>query len=426
MSRFLNGRWLAWLSLIVIGLLAISQLPDRPRREITPSQSRSTAEQAGLPTDGGPLLNVTASGTPLECSDPFNGIALEFSTSYWDKTDFCKHSVDYRTIRSGGPPPDGIPAIDKPVFESISAGDTWLGEDWPVLVYEHDGDARAYPMAILIWHEIVNDTVGVQPVAVTFCPLCNSSIVFSRRAPDGRIVDFGTSGNLRNSDLIMYDRQTESWWQQLTGRAIVGAYSGAELTFLPSQILAWDDFKSTYPDGLVLSRDTGHSRSYGQNPYGGYDRPDNRPFLFHGFPDERLPPMERVVTLQAGQQAVAYPFSALQARKVINGTFAADPVVVFWQPGVKSALDSGSMENSRDVGSAAVYLRTLGEEFLTFLPLGDGRYQDRESRTTWTFHGLAIDGPLAGRQLEKVMHGEPFWFAWAAFLPGTQVWSSAD
>ena len=163
---------------------------------------------------------------PLADKDPFAGVRLRFNTAYWPDTDFTIHSVDYDEIISGGPPPDGIPAIDNPVFESVNEADMWLGEDWPVMLFELNDDARAYPLAVLIHHEIVNDVVDGRPVALTFCPLCNATIAFDRAFPDGTLLDFGTTGNLRNSDLVMYDRQTKSWWQQFAGEAIVGELTG--------------------------------------------------------------------------------------------------------------------------------------------------------------------------------------------------------
>ena len=177
------------------------------------------------------------------------------STRGW-KTDFSRHSVPYSEVFSGGVPRDGIPPIDDPKFTTPEQANGWLGEQEPVIAFELNGDARAYSLQILTWHEIVNDLVGDVPVAVTFCPLCNSAIVFDRRL-EGIVYDFGVSGNLRNSDLIMWDRQTESWWQQFTGEAIVGELAGKRLTFIPASIISWADFKAANPEGKVLSRDTG-------------------------------------------------------------------------------------------------------------------------------------------------------------------------
>src|SRR5262249_8319276 len=215
-------------------------------------------------------------------------------------TDFSKHSVPYREILSGGPPKDGTPAIDNPKFTSVAEADTWLKPNEPVVLFEAGGAARAYPIQILIWHEIVNDTVGGVPVTVTFCPLCNTAIAFERTV-NGTVLDFGTTGRLRFSNLIMYDRQTESWWQQATGAAIAGALTGTQLVFRPAAIIAWSDFKAAHPNEKVLSRDTGFQRAYGQNPYSGYDDVNSSPFLYQGPQTPgTLPAVARVLTVERG------------------------------------------------------------------------------------------------------------------------------
>ncbi len=316
---------------------------------------------------------------------------------------------------------DGIPAIDEPRFVATSEGDSFLGEREPVVVVEVNDDARAYPLQIMIWHEIVNDVVGGEPVAVTFCPLCNSAIAFERDL-DGVVYDFGTSGMLRNSDLVMYDRQTESWWQQFTGEAIVGELVGTRLDALPASIVSWADFRSTYPDGKVLSRDTGFSRDYGRNPYTGYDTTEDAPFLFRGEPDGRLPPVERVVAVELNGEAAAYPFSALEKDLVVSDSVGGEPIVVFFQPGTASALDSGAIADSRDVGASGVFAPEAGERPLTFRAEG-GEILDNETGSRWNVLGKALDGPLAGAELPPVVHGDHFWFAWAAFKPDTRIYA---
>src|SRR3990172_6822387 len=241
----------------------------------------------------GTLAAVMLLAVAWDCHlPPAAAQALPFDTSEW-KTNFKKASVPLTEIRSGGPPKDGIPPIDKPKFESVADAGKWLKPSEPVVIFERGGEARAYPLQILIWHEIVNDTVGGIPASVTFCPLCNTSITFDRRL-DGQVLDFGTTGKLHKSALVMYDRQTESWWWQVSGMAIVGDLTGKRLTVLPSQIISWETFRGARPGGKVLSRDTGHSRPYGRNPYVGYDNINSSPFLYTGGRDSRLRPMERV------------------------------------------------------------------------------------------------------------------------------------
>jgi uncharacterized protein DUF3179 len=347
---------------------------------------------------------------------------VPFDTFGWN-TDFSRHSVPLTEIMSGGPPKDGIPAIDRPEFVSVSAADEWLKPKEPVILFERDGEARAYPLEILIWHEIVNDTVAGLPVTITFCPLCHTAIAFDRRTA-GRVLDFGTTGRLRFSDLVMYDRQTETWWQQATGEGIVGTLTGTRLTALPAQIIAWATFKHAFPDGRVLSRHTGYSRSYGSNPYTGYDNVDASPFLYRGpTTDRRLRPMDRVVTISAGAENVAYPFSLLERLHVINDTAGGRPITVFFVPGVTSTLDDSNIAASRDIGTAAVFDRRLNGRPLTFHWTGQ-QITDRETGSVWTILGRAEAGPLRSGRLPQVVHGQQFWFSWAAFRPGTRVYDT--
>ncbi len=174
------------------------------------------------------------------------------------KTDTEKRSIDLEELRSGGPPKDGIPSIDQPVYITAEEAASWLGDREPVIAFRFAGEARAYPLQILMWHEIANTRFGDIPVAVTFCPLCYSALVFDRRV-DGETLEFGVSGFLRHSDMIMFDRTTESLWQQITGEAVVGSYTGTRLKTLPSQIISFEQFREVYPGGLVLSRETGLS-----------------------------------------------------------------------------------------------------------------------------------------------------------------------
>jgi Protein of unknown function (DUF3179) len=347
------------------------------------------------------------------------GDTPSFDTSEW-RTNFSIRGVSLTEITSGGPRKDGIPAIDKPVFERPKAASAWLGPREPVILVAQGDDVRAYPLQILIWHEIVNDAVGGIPVAITFCPLCNTAIAFDRRA-GGRTLDFGTTGKLRFSDLIMYDRQTESWWQQVIGEAIVGDLTGTRLRPLPAQIISWETFAATFPQGKVLSRATGYQRAYGRNPYVGYDNIDSSPFLYTGPRDPRLRPMERVVTVTIGSEDAAYPLSVLGTLRVINDALGGTAIVVLFEKGVASALDRADIAASRDVGTSAVFNRTVNGHVLTFHSAGD-RITDAQTGSTWTILGTAVAGPLRGTQLTRIVSGQYFWFAWAAFKPHTRIY----
>jgi hypothetical protein len=347
---------------------------------------------------------------------------VPFDTSEW-QTDFSNHSVPLEEFVGGGPPKDGIPSIDDPRFVSVPEADGFLDAREPAAVVEVEGEVRAYPLQILTWHEIVNDEIAGEPVAVTYCPLCNSTVAF-RRELDGEPVEFGTTGMVRNSDLVMYDRETESWWQQITAEAVVGELTGERLEVLPSQILAWEEVQRLHPEAGVLSRDTGFERDYGRNPYASYDRnPDSQPFLFEGEPDRSLPPKERVAAIKTGSDsAVVYPFPRLAEEAPINDEVDGEPVVVLFDPEVSSALDTSVISEGRDVGAAAVFERRVEGRTLDFRPGPQtGAFRDSQTGSTWSMGGEATAGPLAGTQLEQVPHDDQFWFALAAFYPNASI-----
>jgi hypothetical protein len=354
-----------------------------------------------------------------EAGDPPAGAESEFTT------DFSRSLVPFSEILSGGPPKDGIPAIDQPVVVSSADAEGWLEDREPVVSVQVGEVARAYPIQILMWHEIVNDDLDGMPLTVTFCPLCNTAIAFDRRVGD-RILDFGTTGRLRFSNLIMYDRQTESWWQQADGRAIVGELMGEQLVLYPAALVSWAEFKAAFPQGSVLSRETGFARDYGRNPYTGYDDIDQRPFLYVG-PEisDRLPAMARVLTYVHNGDAVAYPYDVLVETRVANDEVGGQAVAVFWSPGAASALDTGPIAQGREVGSIALYAADLNGQVLTFVSAGQG-IVDEQTGSVWTIFGQATDGPLAGQQLVALPGVNHFWFSWAAYQPQTRIFSTPE
>ena len=457
MDRFIR-RILAGGALAVVWLAALACGPAATPVEPRPTAAPIAATVAAIPAAARPAASVPApaiaASTPTAAPTatvavtespppaPTQAAAVPVPTSTpiptppaagdWEqelraagiypgewRTDFSKRSVPYAEIFSGGVPRDGIPPLDNPQFTTVADADQWLEAQEPVIAFELNGAAKAYPLQILTWHEIVNDTVGGVPVVATFCPLCNSAIVFERTL-GGVVYDFGVSGKLRNSDLIMWDRQTESWWQQLTGAAIVGELTGQRLRLLPSSIVAWQDFKAAYPAAAVLSRETGHRRDYGTNPYVGYDRVDKPPFLFFGRQDDRLLPMERVAALTVGAAAAAFPFSLLEREGVVHYRVGGRDLAVFFQPGARSALDGRAIADSKEVGATGVFERDLAGQRLTFQWDGEG-FADAETGSRWNILGQAIAGPLAGGQLTPIVHANHFWFAWAAFRPDTEI-----
>ena len=324
--------------------------------------------------------------------------------------------VDLAEIR-GVVPPDAIPALDDPDFEP-AADVEWLDGVEPVLALEVDGDARAYPLRIMTWHELVNGTVGGVPVTVSYCPLCNSAVAYDRRVGD-RILDFGTSGALLNSSLVMYDRQTESLWSHYTGQAVAGHLVGAELDLIPVQTVSFEAFLASHPAGRVLSLDTGHSRRYGQNPYEFYDS-NNRPFLFSGPTDDRPEPITRVVALRDGAQAAVIPNDVLAERRVVPFTFAGRELVALFEPGTASALDSPLIADGRDVGATGVFVRPAGGRPLDLSAADGGGFVDATSGAVYDILGRP-SGSGGAAALEPVEHLDTFWFAAAAFYPDAEI-----
>lgn len=257
------------------------------------------------------------------------------------KTDFAIKSIPLSEIISGGPPRDGIPSIDDPIFKPI-ADISDLEATEPVIGLIVNGAARAYPLRILMWHEIVNDTIGGVPVAVTYCPLCNSAVVFDRRFDD-QVLSFGTTGKLRKSDLVMYDRQTETWWQQFLGEGLIGKYTGETLKVLPSRLESYENFIKRAPDGMVLVPNRPSQRNYGGNPYVAYDR-QNAPYpLFQGDLPEYINPMARIVVINEK----AWSLDLLREKGIVTD----GDLKITWTAGQNSALDKATISKGRDVGN---------------------------------------------------------------------------
>jgi len=273
-----------------------------------------------------------------------------------------------------------------------------------VIGLQHDGVTKAYPLKILVWHEIVNDNIAGIPVAVTYCPLCFTSVVFERTV-DGQEVEFGTSGKLYNSNLVMYDRFSDSLWSQAMGKGIAGKYSGYNLQRLPFDLAYWREWKQLYPNTLILSTDTGSTRPYGVDPYGDYY---TTPEIY--FPvehrDDRLGPKELVMGLEHNNNYKAYKLDNIEDQKVINDSVGEKKVLlVSLYPFMAKAYD-----------------RTLDGKVLEF-QLSDNKLMDKQTSSEWNFEGQAISGSLQGKQLTRLALDPSFWFSWTAFHPDTELYS---
>jgi len=296
--------------------------------------------------------------------EPEPAPATELSAEIKELSDGTRYLVHPDKIQSGGPPPDGIPSIDNPEYVTVSDADAWIEDNELVLALSYRGVTRAYPLQILVWHEIVNDVINGEPVLVTYCPLCGSGIAYQRTIK-GEEVEFGTSGKLYNSNLVMYDRLSRTYWTQIGGQAIIGELTGMELTPIDIDTVVWRDWAPAHPDAEVLSQDTGFDREYGEDPYGSYYEDS-----FIWFPVE-------------GQDERIHPKTVIFGIKV-NGVFKAYP--------------------EDDLTQAGEISDTVGGREITLTRGADGVVTIRDT--------------AAGTEIVKE---RDFWFAWYAFHPKTEL-----
>ena len=336
--------------------------------------------------------SVTTSDESLNV-DSFEFVLME--------TDGIKHLIPLDKIKGGGPPKDGIPSIDNPVFAGIDES-RFMSDSDTVVGVEINGEAKAYPLFILVWHEIVNDRVGDVPVSVTYCPLCYTSQVFER-VIDGQEVEFGTSGKLYNSNLLMYDRFTESYWSQALGLAVTGELSGYSLDLIPFDIITWGDWKALHPDTVVLTTDTGHIRSYATDPYGSYYTEPRIMFPVE-HRDDRMHPKEVIIGLHQNDVYKAYGQNDIESNVIINDSVGETPVLV-------ASLFS---QNSR------IFDRTVDGEILDFA-YRDDQILDSQTNSKWNYDGIAVSGHYDGVKLKRMAIEPGFWFEWVAFHPNTLV-----
>ncbi|GAB5500492.1 MAG: DUF3179 domain-containing protein [Pseudohongiellaceae bacterium] len=261
----------------------------------------------------------------LSLAASFNGFNLENATIPNDE------------IVSGGPPRDGIPALDYPEFEMAQEAD-WLRESDRIMGVAIDGEARAYPVRILDWHEIVNDRIGNQFIAVTYCPLCGTGMVFASNVGD-QALTFGVSGLLYNSDVLMYDRNTESLWSQIMSEAVAGPLVGTPLPQLPVTYTTWSSWRERHPETKVLSRNTGFNRDYRRGPYGNYAATSRLMFDVSHRPPRDYHPKEYVLGLEINGQYKAYPFKELRelGQASFSDELGGEEVTIVWDDGAESA-----------------------------------------------------------------------------------------
>lgn len=345
------------------------------------------------------------------------------------KTDTIQRNIDLSEL-SVVVPRKTFPSIDYPKFIGKEEGMDQFLKNEPVIAVAIEGVAKAYPLNILTMHEISNDTLNGIPILPTYCPLCNSSLVFDRRLRHEEkdyVLDFEVSGMLRNSDMVMADTQTESWWQQIMGFGLVGELAGVSLKVLPSMVISVQDFFERYPEGRILSPKTGTKAEqwYGTNPYQEYDKISGKPyerFFDKSKVDGRLQAMERIINLEGPNGYKVYPFSLIKEQGVINDEFQGKEIVIFYKEGAVSVLDHKEISKSKSIGSATMFSAVRKGIPLTFKKEQDF-FIDLETRSKWDITGRCVDGEFRGAQLKLETFSNHFAFAWLAFYPDSEIYT---
>ncbi|MCF6214057.1 MAG: DUF3179 domain-containing protein [Flavobacteriaceae bacterium] len=346
------------------------------------------------------------------------------------KTDIKKHTVKLSEIMIVLPK-GSFPKIEHPKYVGRQEATTMFYGKEPVITVSINGQAKAFSLNMLTTHEMVNDELGSVPILATYCPLCNAGLVYNRKVTiNGKteILDFEVSGMLRNSDMVMMDTKTETLWQQLTGEAIVGTYSGNVLTAIPSMIVSVDEFFTRYPMGQILSKKTGIAQAekyYGYNPYVNYDskaKPISQ-FINPLNVSSRLPAMARVVDIQSEGKYKIYPFSTIAKKGVIHDDFKSAKIVVFFKSGTISVMDKADITKSKDIGTVTVFKRFLNGQEYRFKKI-DNTFVDDNTHSKWDVMGYCYEGVSKGKQLEIEPHGNHFAFAWFAFHPKTKIFKN--
>lgn len=323
---------------------------------------------------------------------------------------------------------DEIPALNYPKFISGAAAKKEYYEHEPVISMSINGVSKAYPLSVLTLFELCNDSIGGESVMVTFCPMCNAAMVFNRRVKhkgQEMVLNFGVSGILMHNDMVMYDRQTESWWQQLMGEAIAGEMAGTELKMMRAMIISAKDYFDRYPDGQILSPSLKVKMA----------KKEHRPFhhLEHNVEqlpeeyylpektDNRLPPLERVLDIHVDDHVKIYPFSQLAEKEVINEVFDGMPFVIFYHHETVSVLDEDDLTKSKKTGSATAFRSHLDGVDYTFEKFGS-YFKDLQTGSVWDITGHCREGINKGKQLWLLPHSNHFAFAYLAFFPECEIY----
>lgn len=341
-------------------------------------------------------------------------------------TDTVKHKLTISDLHMAAEK-DHLKPLNYPAFIKADQKAFAYYPHEPVISVVINGEARAYPLSVLTLFELCNDTVGGEPIMVTFCPMCNAAMVFNRKVEsegETQILEFGISGILLHNDMIMYDTKTESWWQQLMGEAIAGKHTGAELKMMRAMVISVKDYLDRYPDGKILHPGIVPAELSDHRPFYHLDHdPQHLTSEFH-IPesvDHRLPPLERVIDIHTDDHTKIYPYTEISKQQVINEEFDGLPFVIFYHSETVSVMDEDDLKSSRKTGSATAFRSDVDGKRLTFYK--DGMYfRDQQTKSQWDITGYCREGALKGKQLWLLPHSNHFAFAYLAFFPESEIY----
>lgn len=354
-------------------------------------------------------------------------MAMKKDIPYVWKTDTSQKTIELNELHQAAQK-DEIRALNFPKFVSGEAGKNQYFEHEPVIYMNFNGVAKAYPLSVLTLFELCNDTVGGEPVMVTFCPMCNAAMVFNRKVKHkGQevILNFGVSGILMHNDMVMYDHQTESWWQQLMGEAIVGEMAGTELKMMRAMIISVKDYFDRYPDGQILA--PAMKVKIGKKVHRPFHHMEHNhhqlaeEYYIPEKTDPRLPPLERVLDIHVDDHAKIYPFTNLAEKKVINESFDGMSFVIFFHDETVSVLDEDDLKKSKKTGSATAFKSHLDGVDYTFETFGN-YFKDHQTGSVWDITGYCREGVNKGKQLWLLPHSNHFAFAYLAFFPECEIY----
>lgn len=343
------------------------------------------------------------------------------------QTDTSKRTIELSDLTIAAPK-DELQALNYPKFITRNDRHNHFFEHEPVIVITQEGRAKAYPLSLLTPFELANDSFGGEELMITYCPMCNAAVVFNRRVNENgeaHLLNFGISGILMHNDMVMYDKNTESWWEQLMGTAVAGKLAGTTMEFMPSMLISVKDYFDRFPDGLIMSPEgvklvkSHHHRAFHHMEHDSSHLEST--YYLPEKTDPRLPPLERVLDIHIDDHITIYPYHVLAKEQVLNQEFDGISFSIFYHGETVSVLDEDKLAKSKHVGSATAFRTKVDGQVLTFKKEGE-YFKDDQTGSIWDITGYCREGEKKGKQLWLMPHSNHFAFAYLAFFPESEIY----